>query len=218
MGCCHHYLPVEGGEASFTAEMPALTFGPGSLDEVGARAAARGLKRAALFTDARLAALEPVSRARRSLAAAGLDAAVYDAARIEPDIDGVEQAAAFLADGGFDGAVSVGGGSVMDTCKAALILAGDGAKFQNANLSASTLSGSSFKEANFVRANLTRTSFREADLEGANLTKAFGQRTSFKGAKMVVRGTSWRGTKTKDTYSLKGFTAAYKKINEICGS
>ena len=61
----------------------------------------------------------------------------------------------------------------------------DEAKFQQADLSASTFSGSSLRQANFVRANLTRTSFREADLEGANLTKAFGQRTSFKGAKMA---------------------------------
>ena len=123
MGCCHHYLPIEGGEESFTAQMPALTFGPGCLDEVGARTAARGLKRIALLTDARLSGLEPVSRAKASLLAAGLDAVVYDAVRIEPDVETVEQAAAFLRDGDFDGTVSVGGGSVIDTCKAASILA-----------------------------------------------------------------------------------------------
>ena len=37
------------------------------------------------------------------------------------------------------------------------------------------------------------------------------------GAKMVVKGTSSRGTKTTDTYSLRGFTAAYKTINRACG-
>lgn len=36
------------------------------------------------------------------------------------------------------------------------------------------------------------------------------------GATMVVEGTSSRGTKTKDTYSLKGFTAAYDAISEAC--
>lgn len=60
-----------------------------------------------------------------------------------------------------------------------------GAKFENADLSASTLSEATLKGANLVRANLTRTSFREANLEGADLTKAFGQRTSFKGARLV---------------------------------
>lgn len=38
-----------------------------------------------------------------------------------------------------------------------------------------------------------------------------------KGAVMVVKGTSNRGTRTTDTYSLKGFTAAYKAIGQACG-
>ena len=37
-----------------------------------------------------------------------------------------------------------------------------------------------------------------------------------KGSKMVVRGVSWRGTKTTDRYSLKGITAALKQIDEAC--
>ncbi len=37
-----------------------------------------------------------------------------------------------------------------------------------------------------------------------------------RGAKMVIKGTSSRGTKTTDTYSLRGFTAAYKAINKAC--
>lgn len=50
----------------------------------------------------------------------------------------------------------------------------------------------------------------EAD-EGA-IVKAM-----IKERRMVVRGTSSRGTKTTDTYSLLGFTSAYKKINQACG-
>ena len=37
-----------------------------------------------------------------------------------------------------------------------------------------------------------------------------------RGTIMVVRGTSSRGTLTTDTYSLKGFTAAYKVIGKAC--
>jgi hypothetical protein len=37
------------------------------------------------------------------------------------------------------------------------------------------------------------------------------------GTKMIVRGTSSRGTRTVDTYSLKGFTAAYRAIGKACG-
>lgn len=38
-----------------------------------------------------------------------------------------------------------------------------------------------------------------------------------KGAAMTVRGTPERGGGTTDTYSLKGFTAAYQAINKACG-
>jgi len=38
-----------------------------------------------------------------------------------------------------------------------------------------------------------------------------------RGAVMVVKGTSSRGTVTTDTYSLKGFTAAYNAISRACG-
>lgn len=34
---------------------------------------------------------------------------------------------------------------------------------------------------------------------------------------MVVEGVSARGTETKDTYSLKGFTKAYQTIGKACG-
>lgn len=36
------------------------------------------------------------------------------------------------------------------------------------------------------------------------------------GNSMVVTGTSSRGTQTIDTYSLSGFTAAYKAISDAC--
>lgn len=44
-----------------------------------------------------------------------------------------------------------------------------------------------------------------------NLVRAFK-----KGRKMIVRATSSRGTVTVDTYSLAGFTRAYKAIGRAC--
>lgn len=38
------------------------------------------------------------------------------------------------------------------------------------------------------------------------------------GSKMVVVGYSSRGTKTTDTYSLSGFTAAYNAISKACNT
>ena len=37
-----------------------------------------------------------------------------------------------------------------------------------------------------------------------------------KGNNLIVFGTSSRGTETKDTYTLKGFTAAYNKLIKDC--
>jgi len=36
------------------------------------------------------------------------------------------------------------------------------------------------------------------------------------GAALTVKGTSWRGTVTTDTYSLKGLSAAMAKIDQAC--
>lgn len=49
-----------------------------------------------------------------------------------------------------------------------------------------------------------------------NLDKQMVQ-AMIRGSTMVVKGTSSRGTLTTDTYSLKGFTAAYRAISKSCG-
>ena len=38
-----------------------------------------------------------------------------------------------------------------------------------------------------------------------------------KGNKLVALGKSKRGTDTKDTYSLSGFSKAFEKISKYCG-
>lgn len=38
-----------------------------------------------------------------------------------------------------------------------------------------------------------------------------------RGVRMTVTGTASDGTQTSDSYSLSGFTAAYRKIGELCG-
>ncbi|CAG0997848.1 alcohol dehydrogenase [Burkholderiales bacterium] len=130
MRCCHaDFALVEGSDRGFTVGMPTFTFGAGVLGEAGDNARDLGMTRVALYTDARLAGGEHVGTVRASLAAAGVDVAVYDQVRIEPDDVSFEEAARFAADGRFDGYVSVGGGSVMDTCKAANLYATHPAAF-----------------------------------------------------------------------------------------
>ncbi len=123
MGCCHYFDLTEGGADAFTVQMPRVTFGRGVLDEVGERARSWGIARAALFTDPYLADSEHLARARTALVAAGIDAVPYSEVQIEPTDRSVLAAAEFLKGGNFDGVVSVGGGSVMDTAKAAMVYA-----------------------------------------------------------------------------------------------
>ena len=123
MGCCHYFSLTEGGADSFTVEMPRITFGRGTLSEAGERAAMRGVKLAALFTDPLLADSEYVATVRASLSAAGVDHEVFSGVVVEPTDVSCLAAAQFLKEGGCDGVVSVGGGSVMDTAKAAMVYA-----------------------------------------------------------------------------------------------
>ncbi|UQA57226.1 hydroxyacid-oxoacid transhydrogenase [Polyangium aurulentum] len=123
MVCCHGYLPVEGADRAFTIDASSVTFGRGSIAEVGDRARALGAARVALFTDRTLASLAFFENARASLLGAGLDVVVYDEVEIEPTDASFLAAAEFAREGKFDGYVSVGGGSVIDTCKAAILYA-----------------------------------------------------------------------------------------------
>ncbi len=124
MGCCrYHDLLTPGGDNAFTLDPPTVTFGRGCLAELGARARARGMSRVALFTDPGLADSRHVAAARASAEAAGLDVAVYAECSVEPTDVSFKEAGRFAADGGFDGYLSVGGGSVIDTAKAANLYA-----------------------------------------------------------------------------------------------
>ena len=123
VSCFHGYAFAAGCEEAFAVDTNAVTFGPGVLRECGPTLAALGCHRVALFTDARVGALAHVAVARASLAAAGLDAVVFDEVHIEPTDRSMAVAAAFAREGRFDGYLSVGGGSVIDTCKAAALYA-----------------------------------------------------------------------------------------------
>lgn len=77
-------------------------------------------KRVALFSDRRIAKLEAVEVVTTALKrGANCEVILYDEVSVEPTDISFKEAAKFARDGKFDGFVSVGGGSVIDTCKAA---------------------------------------------------------------------------------------------------
>ena len=124
MSCCHHYFCSHpGGDTAFAVDVASIVFGPDVLAEAGAHARALGMQRVALFTDRRLAALPYVETVATSLRAAGMDVVVYDEVKVEPTEVSFMAAAQFAREGRFDGYLSLGGGSVIDTSKAANLYA-----------------------------------------------------------------------------------------------
>lgn len=124
MSCCHtQYAVTEGHEQIFSVDISAISFGHGVLEETGEHAKALGMTRVALFTDQTLVNLPYVAEVRASLLAAGMDVVVFDAVKVEPTDQSFRAATQFATEGRFDGYVSVGGGSVIDTCKAANLYA-----------------------------------------------------------------------------------------------
>ena len=121
--CRHEFMAEAGNESVFSIDAASIVFGRGALAELGDHARAQGMRRVALFTDRGLARLACVETAQTALAEAGIDAVLYDAVAIEPTDASFLDAARFAREGAFDGYVSVGGGSVIDTCKAAALYA-----------------------------------------------------------------------------------------------
>jgi alcohol dehydrogenase class IV len=119
MLCCAGYPFTDGGDTTFEVEASRVKYGSGALREVGADAVALGMHRVMLVTDPGLARFPYVETVAASLRAAGCEVVLYDEASVEPTDRSFAAAIAFASEGSFDGFVSVGGGSSIDTAKAA---------------------------------------------------------------------------------------------------
>lgn len=110
-------------ETAFTMETSSIKYGPGVTREVGHDMRRLGCRRVMVVTDPRLATGESVAVVLTALGSAGIDPVLYDQVRVEPTDISFAHAIAFAREGDFDGYVAVGGGSVMDTAKAANLYA-----------------------------------------------------------------------------------------------
>ena len=119
MNCCHYYQFIPGNEQVFSADVTRIRYGCGVLKELGQEARALGIKRAAVYTDSRIRSLPLFDEAVAALRAEGIEAVIYDEVRVEPTDVSFKEAARFANSGAFDGFISIGGGSVIDTAKAA---------------------------------------------------------------------------------------------------
>jgi hydroxyacid-oxoacid transhydrogenase len=110
-------------ETAFTMNTSNIKYGPGVTREVGYDMKQLGASRVMVVTDPHLANSEPVSIALTALRSEGIDALLFDRARVEPTDVSFKEAIQFATDGRFDGYVAVGGGSSMDTAKVANLYA-----------------------------------------------------------------------------------------------
>jgi hydroxyacid-oxoacid transhydrogenase len=78
-----------------------------------------GVHRVMVVTDPQLAKLPPVAYVLESLSDSKVNLDLFDRVRVEPSYESLQDAIAFAAAGEFDAFVAVGGGSSIDTAKAA---------------------------------------------------------------------------------------------------
>lgn len=106
-------------DTAFQIAASNIRFGTGTTREVGMDLQELGAKRVMLVIDPVLLPLPTGVAVREALEGAGIDFALFDKVQVEPTDASFQAATRFAADGRFDAIVAVGGGSTIDTAKAA---------------------------------------------------------------------------------------------------
>ena len=106
-------------EYAFEMAASAIRFGFGATREIGADLSELGFRNVAVFIDPGLRNLYPVITTLQSLEDNKVPYTVYDRVSVEPTDTSVQDAIAFATAGQYDAFVAVGGGSTIDTAKAA---------------------------------------------------------------------------------------------------
>jgi hydroxyacid-oxoacid transhydrogenase len=106
-------------DTAFQMSASNIRFGAGTTAEVGMDLRDMQLNRVMLVIDPALKNLPPVQIVFESLKAAGVGFEVFDRVAVEPTDESFRDAAEFATAGKFDSLVAVGGGSTIDTAKAA---------------------------------------------------------------------------------------------------
>ena len=106
-------------EYAFEMATSAIRYGSGATREVGADLVDLGLKNVLVFIDPNLRSLHPVVTALESLEANKVRFTVFDRVQVEPSDASVQEAIRAASEGDYDSFLAVGGGSTIDTTKAA---------------------------------------------------------------------------------------------------
>ena len=106
-------------DTAFEMAASNIRYGRGVTAEVGMDLVDMGVGNAMVVTDEVLASLPPVTNLLAALEDSGVRFQLFDRVHVEPTDRSFKDAIDFASRGGFDGFVAVGGGSTIDTAKAA---------------------------------------------------------------------------------------------------
>ena len=106
-------------DTAFEMATSNIRYGRGVTAEVGMDLVDMGVENVMVVTDGVLASLPPVTNLLAALEDSGVRFQLFDRVHVEPTDRSFKEAIDFANRGGFDGFVAVGGGSTIDTAKAA---------------------------------------------------------------------------------------------------
>lgn len=106
-------------EFAFEMAASAIRFGFGATREVGADMVDLGVRHVLVFTDPNLRDQPPVLTTIQSLEDNKVRYTLFDRVRVEPSDESLAEAIRFASAGDYDAFIAVGGGSTIDTAKAA---------------------------------------------------------------------------------------------------
>lgn len=126
---------MEETDIAFETATSNLRYGPGVTREIGMDLREMGAAHVLVVADRRVGGLLPAQTVRESLELQKIEYDLYDRVRVEPNEDSLRDVIDFAVEGEYDAFVAVGGGSTMDTAKAANLYSthpGDFMKYVNA--------------------------------------------------------------------------------------
>ena len=106
-------------DTAFEMATSNIRVGADTTLEVGMDLTDMGVERVMVLTDPHLAQLSPVHRLLEAMEEEGIAFQLFDRVCVEPTDRSFKEAIEVAADGAFEGFVAIGGGSTMDTAKAA---------------------------------------------------------------------------------------------------
>jgi hydroxyacid-oxoacid transhydrogenase len=106
-------------ESAIELATSSIRFGPGVTREIGMDLADQGIRHVLVVADPNLTAQTPVQTALESLDGQNISYRLFDRVRVEPTDESFQEAIRCASAEPFDGFVAIGGGSTIDTAKAA---------------------------------------------------------------------------------------------------